>query len=466
MQRACVFLGTESESEIRRALPDYRPLSRLGSFNYWINLKGEAITFPQGRVLIKARGDRYTVNLPPRYTPESRTVASLVAIAWCGEKEEVWKDSPYAEQIRETREFFKLRPDDKVKLQCSNIYGAQYWISRYGDVWEDRTYTRFHRTVPNSAGYINITLRTTSGPRNLKIHRLVAENFVPIPSALRIRGFTTDNLVVNHKDGNKLNNRWDNLEWCTQQHNADHARRHGLYKNTISNELLQYAFYLLSQGKTDIEISELTKIPAPTVNNIRRRVTKRYDTPDYTWPMYSASKEKMRERHCEVIDLYNQGLTYAEISKRLGTAQTHITTILNTYPELVTRQRRDNTAQNNGQRLDDTKLTRIFEALASGKSNLEIGQEYSIDPAKVANIRARRIYARQGMKYDWRPTKSINMKTRAETDRDYREIVDMLNQGASWKSICEKYRCDEGKIHAARRRYGYLLNQKNTTHEI
>lgn len=58
------------------------------------------------------------------------------------------------------------------------------------------------------------------------IHRLVAQVHVP--------GYARG-LVVNHKDGNKLNNSADNLEWITPRQNAVHASVNNLLKFGIDN---------------------------------------------------------------------------------------------------------------------------------------------------------------------------------------------------------------------------------------
>lgn len=71
--------------------------------------------------------------------------------------------------------------------------------------------------APN--GYFRVTLAKDGKKKQVYLHRLLAEYFIPNPKCLP---------QVNHKDGNKLNCNLDNLEWVTIQENIIHAYKHGL----------------------------------------------------------------------------------------------------------------------------------------------------------------------------------------------------------------------------------------------
>lgn len=62
-------------------------------------------------------------------------------------------------------------------------------------------------------------VRQKRSGKGFLIHRLVADAFVPNPDG---------KLTVNHKDGDKLNNNYSNLEWATQGENNQHSINMGL----------------------------------------------------------------------------------------------------------------------------------------------------------------------------------------------------------------------------------------------
>ena len=95
---------------------------------------------------------------------------------------------------------------------------------------------KFLKPVKNNSGYETVNLYNGSidGRRSCSVHRLVAENFVKNP-----KGYTE----INHKDGNKENNEYKNLEWCKHPYNLDHA-----YKNNLHSK--QRAVRCITNGKT------------------------------------------------------------------------------------------------------------------------------------------------------------------------------------------------------------------------
>ena len=77
---------------------------------------------------------------------------------------------------------------------------------------------------PNGQGYMIVRLTDTSAKKReqLRVHRLVAQAFIPNPDGLPF---------VNHIDANPANNRASNLEWCTQAQNLRHAAQLGRMSN-------------------------------------------------------------------------------------------------------------------------------------------------------------------------------------------------------------------------------------------
>lgn len=93
-----------------------------------------------------------------------------------------------------------------------------YEISSCGKI---RRGSKFIKINVNKRGYQYCNISTNGKVSKVKIHRLVAKAFVDNP-------FNYE--TVNHKDGNKLNNDYKNLEWVTLKENIRHGWKTGLYK--------------------------------------------------------------------------------------------------------------------------------------------------------------------------------------------------------------------------------------------
>lgn len=113
----------------------------------------------------------------------------------------------------------------------------------------------------DDAGY---PMATIDGKR-FRVHRMVAEKFLPNPDALP---------VVNHIDGNPANNHVSNLEWTTQQGNLRHALEIGLTrpKTSITQTQIDRANELCDRGVSQREAARQVGMSQPHLSVIRRGI--------------------------------------------------------------------------------------------------------------------------------------------------------------------------------------------------
>lgn len=130
-------------------------------------------------------------------------------------------------------------------------YEGLYEVSNLGNVRSlPRATTRGKTITKNNSGrgYLQVVLYKNGKSKTHLVHRLVAQAFVPNPF-----NFST----VNHKDEQKNNNRFDNLEWCTIQYNLSYNnlhKRRGLPKYRAVNQYTTLGVFIKRwRGAQDVE---------------------------------------------------------------------------------------------------------------------------------------------------------------------------------------------------------------------
>lgn len=127
------------------------------------------------------------------------------------------------------------------------ILGWPYEVSNMGKV-KNANNGNTVKPWRQKSGYLNADLHLNGVKKSYRVHRLVAEAFIPNPDG---------KTEVNHIDGNKENNAVDNLEWATHKENMGHAFDNGLCQ--ISDSHLQELKEKLSDPEVRKKASESRK---------------------------------------------------------------------------------------------------------------------------------------------------------------------------------------------------------------
>lgn len=159
-----------------------------------------------------------------------------------------------------------------MKVMFDSTKYTQWFIDETGRVYSSTTYRGRNYSLDERMPSLNKNrgyLYTRTSNKNLQVHRLVAKEFVPNPE---------NKAYVNHKDGNKQNNHYLNLEWVTCKENAQHAIKNGLTKKMrknegnlkYTNEQCKEVVERVQDGMKYVEAGELFNMPYSTVAHLVR----------------------------------------------------------------------------------------------------------------------------------------------------------------------------------------------------
>lgn len=151
-----------------------------------------------------------------------------------------------------------------IKVENIEVFGweaairgfPEYKVTRDGQIIGKRG--KPMKGCVDKHGYCEVTLcYYPDFQKQALVHRLVLSTFNPIENM--------ENYDVNHKNGNKLDNRLENLEWCTRSENIKHSYRNGLQKKVTNphgtycvlreDDLNLIEMFHCTYGWTDLKIA-------------------------------------------------------------------------------------------------------------------------------------------------------------------------------------------------------------------
>lgn len=207
---------------------------------------------------------------------------------------------------------------------------TNYSVSDKGEIRNDTT--NYLLKLALQQGYYHVNLSINKKSKRFRVHRLVAEAFIPNPE---------NKPYVNHIDGIRSNNEIKNLEWCTPAENTQHAIRTGLMKPTRERAVIQYSL----DGKKIKEYISLAEAARQTNSSVEKIILvcqhQRETHNDFQWRYKNEESEKLQPisspktkpkrvaqinpKTGEVINIYN---SFCQAAKAVNGTQSAITHVI------------------------------------------------------------------------------------------------------------------------------------------
>lgn len=191
-------------------------------------------------------------------------------------------------------------------------YSDYYMVSNLGNIQRIKPCGK-HKKSANTLGllkpkigtwgYYVINLSLFGETNSFLVHRLVAMAFIDNPQLKE---------QVNHKDGNKLNNHVDNLEWVTPRENIQHAFKNGLnYHKKPKNLKKVYQFdknkNLIKIWETAMDVERELNISNASIHQCCKNL--RHSAGGFLWSYNSEcnpKKLKISKMHTNGVNLYDK----------------------------------------------------------------------------------------------------------------------------------------------------------------
>lgn len=159
-----------------------------------------------------------------------------------------------------------------IEKKTITINGATYTITSEGEVYG--AYGQPIKLRPNTSGYASFTAGRKGHRRNVSVHRIVAEQFIPNPNRYS---------DVDHLDSNPMNPRKENLDWCPHPENVRRAYDRGHHigkavgeRNPRARLTEEIVLQLRAEYRSGVTIQEMCDTygyPWSTINNAVKYIT-------------------------------------------------------------------------------------------------------------------------------------------------------------------------------------------------